>query len=596
MSASANSATDPGFSAWVSANAGAGKTYLLTDRVTRLLLSGARPSRILCLTYTKAAAAEMATRLFNRLGEWALLSDAELTERLTAIGADTPDKRALRKARTLFAQALETPGGLKIQTIHSFCQNVLARFPVEAGIPARFTVLDERSTAELMAEARNAVLEQAANGDPRLAGAIALLATRAADGRFAEILNFAIGDGGRLRDLLARHGSEAHFFAHLRKTLDIAEGEDEAQIIARFCAERGGERDICERVVKWLLGGSSRDIERGKRLAQFVESGLVAESFEQLRRALLKQDGEAFTPIATKSRMQAEPELAAAAEDLQRRLIAVEDRRKRAITVTLTEALMTVAHAVLTRFSALKRERAALDYDDLILATLTLLERRDAASWVLYKLDGGLDHILVDEAQDTSPEQWKIVGKLAEEFFAGRGVREDAAPRTLFAVGDEKQSIFSFQGADPVQFGHNRAIFKALAEGANLPFADLRPAVSRRSARSVLEFVDAVFGAADARDGLTDSDDPVHHDPHRADIGRVEIWPLVKAPQNEEREPWNLPVDALTRNSSQLLLAAQLANHIAGWLRDGVRLPGSAAAITPGDIMILVRRRNAFAE
>jgi len=595
MTAPVHAATDPGFSAWVSANAGAGKTYLLTDRVTRLLLAGAKPSRILCLTYTKAAAAEMATRLFNRLGEWALLPDNALTERLLKIGAAPPDRHALRKARTLFAQALETPGGLKIQTIHSFCQNVLARFPVEAGIPARFTVLDERSTAELMAEARNAVLQRAAGGEPDLSRAIALLATRAADGRFAEILNFAIGDGGRLRDLLAHHGDQTRFFTHLRKTLDVGEGEDEAQILARFCAELAQERELL-RLPPWLMDGSANDRDFGSRLLAFLDDSTSSSGYELLSPAFLTATGTPRKRLVSKKLTDARPDLFAYVESLCARFIAVEERRKCAITVALTEALMIIAHAVLTRFDSLKRERAALDYDDLIMATLNLLERRDAASWVLYKLDGGLDHILVDEAQDTSPEQWKIVGKLAEEFFAGRGAREDAPPRTLFAVGDEKQSIFSFQGADPVQFSRNRDIFKALAEGAGLPFADLRPAVSRRSARSVLEFVDALFAAEDAREGLTASDDAVHHDPHRAEIGRVEIWPLVKAPANEEREPWNLPVDALSRSNSQIVLAARLASRIAGWLRDGLRLPGSDAAIKAGDIMILVRRRNAFAE
>ena len=597
MSFSAHAATDPGYSAWVSANAGAGKTSLLTDRVTRLLLAGAKPSRILCLTYTKAAAAEMATRLFNRLGEWALLSDDLLAARLITIGADPPDQEALRKTRTLFAQALETPGGLKIQTIHSFCQHILARFPVEAGIPARFTVLDDRSTQELMAEARNAVLERAAKGDHALSKSIALLATRAADVRFAEILNFAVGDSGKLREILAQHNDdEARYFVHLRKSLGIGQDENEIQLIADFCTVLTDERPQCERIAKWLREGSSRDVERGERLSQFLNSGLAVENFDLLRRALLKQDGEPFSPVATKNRQQAAPDLATAAEDLQRRLLAVEDRRKRAVTVALTEALIIVARAVLTRFDALKRERAALDYDDLILTTLALLERREAACWVLYKLDGGLDHILVDEAQDTSPEQWRIVRKLTEEFFAGSGSREGLPPRTLFAVGDEKQSIFSFQGADPTQFGENRKIFQALAEDANLPFVDLRPAISRRSARTVLEFVDAVFAGEDARHGLTASGDTIHHDPYRAELGRVEIWPLVPAPATEDRDAWNLPVDAVPRSNSQIVLAGRIAARIAAWIRDGVRLPGTDDPITAGDIMILVRRRNAFAE
>src|SRR4051812_12340418 len=262
MRASLRAATDPVASAWVSANAGAGKTHLLTDRVTRLLLSGASPSRILCLTYTKAAAAEMASRLFERLGDWALLSDDELREKVTEIGAEAPDARHLRKARTLFAQALETPGGLKIQTIHSFCQHVLARFPVEAGIPARFTVLDERSAAELMAQARNLVLERAGKGDAVLADHIGLIATRAADARFAEILDCAIADRGRIRDILARHGGAARLFAHVRQTLGVAEGETEATVVARFCTELRAESSALKRIVHWLLDGSKRDIER----------------------------------------------------------------------------------------------------------------------------------------------------------------------------------------------------------------------------------------------------------------------------------------------------------------------------------------------
>src|ERR1700704_3348122 len=284
MSASSQAATDPFASARVSPQAGAGKAYLLTDRVTRLLLSGASPARILCLTYTKAAAAEMATRLFDRLGEWALLPDAELRARLKDIGAELPDAKNLRKARTLFAQALETPGGLKIQTIHSFCQHLLARFPVEAGIPARFTVLDERSAAELMGEARTTVLERAGKGDARLKSAVALLASRAADGRFAEILDFAIGDSGKLRDVLSCHdGDELRFAAHLRKTLDLAEDEDEARVLARFCAELGGERIMCERIPRWLLGGSANDKKFGILFATFLDGGMAAEDFATLR-------------------------------------------------------------------------------------------------------------------------------------------------------------------------------------------------------------------------------------------------------------------------------------------------------------------------
>jgi ATP-dependent helicase/nuclease subunit A len=261
----------------------------------------------------------------------------------------------------------------------------------------------------------------------------------------------------------------------------------------------------------------------------------------------------------------------------------------------LTEALVGVALSVLAEYEAAKRVRAALDYDDLVRATLALLEQEEAASWVLYKLDGGLDHVLVDEAQDTSPEQWRIVAKLVEEFTAGEGAGEATKLRTIFAVGDEKQSIFSFQGAAPEEFGRNLLLFKARADGARHPFVEDVPAVSRRSAQSILHFVDAVFEPEEARDGLSFSGAPVLHEPYRSATGRVELWPSVEAPPRSERDPY-LPLDAPSPTDAPIVLAAAIAERIAGWLRDGATLPGTDRQILPGNIMILVRRRNAFSE
>src|ERR1051326_136336 len=445
MTYSHTAATDPISSAWVSANAGAGKTYLLTDRVTRLLLAGSQPSRILCLTYTKAAAAERASRLFDRLGQWALLPDEELETQLLAIGAGFVDADMRACARRLFAQALETPGGLKIQTIHSFCQNVLARFPVEAGIPARFTVLDERSATELMTEARNAALQRAAKGDEHLAKAVAVLATRAADGRFAEILEIAIGDSNKLRALIASHGDPERFFAHLRKTLQIAEGENEAIVLERFANELRSDRGTFERVADWLASGSANDKKAARQFAHTLVAESPAAQFESLRGIFFTTQSEPRKAVVTKTAAGNAPHLADYVEKLKSRVYTVEDHRRRAIICALTEAVITVALAVLDIYDGLKRARAPLDYDDLTRTTLELLERRDTASWVLYKLDGGIEHILVDEAQDTSPEQWLIVEKLTEDFFAGRGARDYVRPRTLFAVGGEKKSIFGFQ-------------------------------------------------------------------------------------------------------------------------------------------------------
>lgn len=593
-------AADPGISAWVSANAGAGKTHVLTDRVTRLLLEGASPSRILCLTYTKAAAAEMASRLFERLGAWALLSDEKLIAALQEIGASDVGEEQLKSARRLFARALETPGGLKIQTIHSFCQHVLARFPVEADIPARFQVLDERSSNEMMAAARNAVLTRAGS-ESALGEAVAVLATRAPDRRFAEILDAAIGaQRGKLRDVLAKHGDdEQRLFEAVRATLGVAKDVEPDELTSRFCAELAKESALLKRTASWLLGGSTNDIKQGERLIDFINGGMSPRALESLADVFLTGEGEPRKTLVTAKTAAAKPDLADYLAKLCERFLAFENTRKAATTAMLTEALVKVADAVLVSYDRGKRARAALDYDDLTRATLALLEKKDAAAWVLYKLDGGLDHILVDEAQDTSPEQWRIVGKLVEDFFAGRGTRESEGElRTLFAVGDEKQSIFSFQGADPEAFVANVRKIETRAKGASFEFERVELAISRRGARAVLDFVDQVFESEAARDGLTFDGSKLRHIPHRKDVvGRVEVWPTIKPPPGEDDDEWEpgRAVDAPKPGAARLL-AQRIAAHIAHWLKTKPVLPATGKTVQPGDIMILVRRRTAFAE
>jgi ATP-dependent helicase/nuclease subunit A len=588
-------ATDPAASAWVSANAGAGKTTLLTDRVTRLLLAGADPARILCLTYTKAAAAEMGKRLFGRLGEWALLPDDKLAGKLADIGEIATAKNKLREARRLFAKALETPGGLKIQTIHSFCQHLLTRFPIEANIPPRFSVLDERSASELMQAARDTVLSNAAS-DPILSDAIATLSVRTADGRFTEILGLALSQAGKIEERLTRHGDLERLFAHQRKMLGSEPGEDENAVIANLCASIAREMPDWQNVASWWLEGSTQDKKRGASLSEFLAGGCHHKAYASLLSSVLTQKGEPYARIATNERLAANPRHAERALLLQQLVLTAEERRKAAACATLTEAFLRVALAVLSDYKRLKRERAALDYEDLIQATLTLLKTGDAALWVLYKLDGGLEHILIDEAQDTSPEQWEIAGKLAEEFFAGEGRRENLPPRTLFAVGDEKQSIFSFQGARPEGFGKHRGIFKKRADDARMEFHILNPAVSRRSGKAILKFVDAVFENASAADGLTSTGDPIVHEPSRETPGRVEVWKPVPAPDTQNSDPWDAPVDAPRSDSAASHLANQIARRIAGWIKDKAAIPGTEKPVTPGSIMVLIRRRNAFTE
>ena len=589
---SALAASDPKRSAWVAANAGAGKTYTLANRVARLLLAGARPERILCLTYTKAAAAEMAGRLFGQLGKWSMLPDAELAKNIAEVGGEAGGKEGLRKARRLFADALETPGGLKIQTIHAFCQYVLMRFPLEAGVPASFRVLDERTARDLMGEARARVLERAGGGDTERAAAIAFLATHLGDVLLERILDGAMGtDRTKLDAFLAKSDD----WKGLLRQAHGAAPDDTLQTIAEaFAQSLDREEARLREVIAWLSGGSATDAERGAQLAAAIQAKDAFTRVETIREALLTEKGTLRAKLATKKLTDARPDLLDTLQKLGERLIESEERRRATHAAMLCEAALTVIEAVRDVYASEKRARGALDYDDLIVETHRLLKRSGAA-WVHYKLDEGIDHILIDEAQDTSALQWDIIQSLTEEFFAGEGVERPLA-RTLFAVGDEKQSIFSFQGADPAQFDVRRALFASRAEAAGREFSSEYLQTSRRSAPEILRFVDETFADPAARDGLTSGNLEIEHKALREDAkGLVEFWPALKSSDAPDPDPWDLrPVDLERADSPIVRLAEQIAGKIAGWLKRRAILPGHTDAIRPGDIMILLPRREPF--
>ncbi len=588
-------AADPRRSAWVSANAGAGKTYTLANRVSRLLLDGAAPEKILCLTYTKAAAAEMQGRLFQQLGTWSMLDDAALSAAITEIGAPPRGEEGLREARRLFAKALETPGGLKIQTIHAFCQHLLARFPLEADIPPAFDVLDEQTARDLIAEARQRVLERAGSGDAALAGAVTHLITQTSEARLRQILDAALGnDRRKLEQFLDTLAPGTDAFRDSIRNAHGAGDADAFEIAEEFCAALKEEEDALRHAAQAMMRGTKTDQKRGEALLAALHAEEAMGFFDGICGALLTAARQPFKALVTKTLEKAEPALEPYLRGIEARLLEAEERRRAAHAASLAEAALTLCEAVHRDYAREKRMRGVLDYDDLIAKTLALLEKQEAAAWVLYKMDGGLDHILIDEAQDTSPAQWKIVRALTEEFFAGLGAG-DTRVRTVFAVGDEKQSIFSFQGADPKAFAVNRRHFTERTKGDAFGFADVRLATSRRSAPEILTFVDTVFADPLAREGLTSDGAAVAHSAHRALAkGRVEFWPSVKPADAPDPDPWH-PVDRPSEASPVARLAEQVARRIKGWTDGRTRLPGHEHAIRPGDIMILLPRREPFA-
>ena len=587
-------AADPKHSAWVAANAGAGKTYTLANRVTRLLLTGTEPEKILCLTYTKAAAAEMQARLFQQLGGWAMLPAAELQTEIAGIGADLGGPEEMKLARRLFAKALETPGGIKILTIHAFCQNVLSRFPLEAGVPASFEVLDEQTARAVMGQARARVLERAGSGDAERAAALAFLLTQTSETTLNDILDAALGaDRRKLDRFFETLGGEA-----MVEALRRAHGADlelgAGAIVDCFCAEILSNGQFLRGVAQWISGGSKTDKERAGELSVALTMTPGLAMFERYRGVFLTQAGEPRKDPVTKKHSATNYELRLTVERLQAEVMAVEENRRAAHAAALAEAALTLADAVRGEYAKAKQARGVLDYDDLIVKTQLLLERSDAAAWVLFKLDGGIEHVLIDEAQDTSPEQWRIVKALTAEFFASIGAGSDVR-RTIFAVGDEKQSIFSFQGADPAQFGHHRDFFHAAAVAAERRFVDQPLVQSRRSVPQVLQFVDAVFKPDAARAGLTSGGGEIRHKAFReTDKGRVELWQTAKPDEVAEADPYSLPpVDYVSAASPVAQLARRVADEIAKAI-GRTRLPGHKTAVKAGDIMILLPRREPF--
>ncbi len=583
-------AGDPRRSAWVSAHAGSGKTYTLANRVTRLLLERVKPERILCLTYTKTAAAEMQDRLFRQLGSWAMLPDTALAAEVTAIGGALTGGDALNEARRLFASALETPGGLKIQTIHAFCQNLLARFPLEAGMPPGFRVLDEQSSRQMIAEARTRVLARAGHGEEPLANAVAYLVTETNESRLSQLLEWAMGnERSRIeRHLLRLLDNEQDFLTQLR-TNHGADAHPPQKVIDKFCADIGSEAQRISELIAWLRAGSANDQKRAELLAVALRTR-SDRLFEAWRRALLNSDGTTPRRIATAGRAQSDPALFKYLSELANRMADADSSFRAARAAELAAATLRLAEATREIYSQQKRTRGLIDYNDLIISARNLVTRADAAAWVLYKLDGGIEHILIDEAQDTSPVQWEIIKALTSEFFSA----SSPEPRTVFAVGDEKQSIFSFQGAAPHEFAEHRLHFAAAAADQGAQFSAFELAVSRRSAPEILAFVDAVFSLPSARSGLSQGEQPIIHRAARTTRGRVELWPTIKPPAPGDQDPW-APIDAVRQDSPVRKLAMRVADAIASWTNGRTYLPGHAKPVSAGSIMILMPRREPFA-
>lgn len=586
---------DPAASVFLSANAGSGKTTILTNRVIRLMLDGAEPAKILCLTYTKAAAAEMANRIFGDLAGWVRLDDADLAAKISGLTGRRAGDADLARARALFARAVETPGGLKIQTIHAFAERLLHLFPFEANVPARFSVMDDVGKSELLEKAKRATIRAALDApESMLGGAFKVLANLVAEDGFDALMHAALP---MLRKARAGAVDPADWRVQLAGTLglDPSETEEKAALAVLDCGFPPGKwRDALAEIE--ALGPHKASSTEGHFVAKLALCLAASDTITRADAliALFSTDkGEPRKTMLTKPVQTKMPWLAGPVNDAMAALPTLVERLKRVRTLERSVVLMIVSDAILGRFRAEKQRRALVDFDDMIDRALELVTRQNGASWVLMKLDGGIDHVLIDEAQDTTPEMWQIARALTDEFFDGAGARP--GNRTVFAVGDDKQSIYSFQGASPQAFEDNRRLFERKAEKIEARFLERKLQLSFRTVVDVLSAVDAVFSEPARYRGLTALPEATVHQTARVgDPGFVEIWPLEPPPAKDERDAWE-PVDSLGEGSAEVRLARRLAAHIAGLIANE-RYDNDGAAIRAGDIMILVQRRNAFFE
>lgn len=591
-------ASNPKASVWVGASAGTGKTFVLSNRVLRLMLSGSNPNKILCLTYTNTAAAEMAIRVNKRLSTWITMDDAALFAELENVLGEKPNKDQMLLARKLFAKVLDVPGGLKIQTIHSFCQSLLGRFPIEADISPNFELLDDITIHEQLRLSQDELLIEIADGErDELSKALEQVSGMLAEGPFSDLMRSLSNERGGLEKLFDRNTrSFKQLENSLREVLGFENNETRETIL-----ETGCNIDLSDlkQVANDLMGGTKTDVARGELIAGWINnSAKRIQCFGEYKLAYLTTKGEIRTKLATKKIQENHPQSVDALYHEAERVKFIVERLRAFSLFENTRNILRIGFELIGKYNKRKKSHNVVDFDDLIGKVSNLVHKIDA-SWILYKLDEGIDHILIDEAQDTNPIQWDIIRKITQEFFTGSGIREEddlfENPRTIFAVGDIKQSIYSFQKAEPKKFDENKKYFIKQADDAGLHFDEVPMNLSFRSTSTVLDAVDQVFEHEEKRFSVSFSHDEIKHDTHREnEPGLIEVWETVEHPEDEVEEGWSPPVIQKPSLDPKRMIAEKIADQIKEWIERKEILPSKGRPITAGDVLILVQKRKEF--
>ncbi|GAA0280352.1 double-strand break repair helicase AddA [Alteraurantiacibacter aestuarii] len=596
-------AVDPRDSVWLSASAGTGKTQVLSARVLRLLLrEDVRPEQILCLTFTKAGAAEMATRVNDVLARWVRMKPEALGGELLAIGASA-DSHTQARARTLFASVLDCPGGgLRIDTIHAFAQWLLAAFPTEAGLEPGTQPMEDRERDMLAHRVLAQILvDWEGQGDHEAISALEDLSLRmGADGARGWLMRCAMA-----REAWFGTGAwQPPMRPRVARLLGIADGETRASI-ADWCSDENFDlaalRQVADAYHSW---GTPSAAKYSEPIEAWIASAPAArlESCTALKSALFNEAGQLKY---LKNIQKHDPDIDAVGDDVLAALSVIEARRTLFDLVDLITPALEVGRKFALAWDEAKKREGLVDFDDLIHRAAALLKDGGLGDWIRYKLDRRFDHILIDEAQDTNQAQWSIMDALTGDFFTGMGQREDKL-RTIFVVGDYKQAIFRFQGTSPENFAAAKARYKqAMAERASNALAmreniqarelvDLDLGRSYRTAQSVLHFVDdAIATIGPAQIGLKEDPKP-HVGEDRP--GLVTMWHPVPAIPDDLEEDAESPDGWLSQPERRM--ADRIAEQIRHWMQTGFPLVKDKANprnAGPGDVMVLVRKRRELA-
>jgi ATP-dependent helicase/nuclease subunit A len=593
-------AADPQVHAALSASAGTGKTHVLTARVLRLLLNQVRPESILCLTFTKAAAAEMANRIGARLAAWVRLKNSDLAADLLALGENN-DSATLKIARQLFARVLDCPGGLRIQTIHAFAQSLLAAFPAEAGIVPGFQPIEGRAEQELVRRTLADLMADAeAGGNSGLIDDVQCLSRRLGETGAVEYLQAC----ARRAEALDKLGPPERIEPLVRKLLNLPDGSIDEYLASR-CADDGFDCDLLRAVAD---ANRSWGTATGAKVVACIEKWLALGSAE---RALALPDLASIVFTAKgelkqvqKGQRSADPAYDQHAERLGQKIGELLQVQRASKLASEMAAGLRAGQAFAAAYTRAKRGAGVADFNDLIDWARQLLEKPGMGDWVRYKLDRQVDHVLVDEAQDSNAAQWDIIGATVEEYFSGSSEAEERH-RTLFMVGDLKQAIYGFQGSNPERFREAREEFKRRAEdlidaeiGSGMQaqrareFRDLSITASFRSAQPILDVVDATIATV-GHEALALAAPPPPHRAHHSDRpGQVELWEPFEPEFDDEdgeegEERW---VSLRARR-----YADALAERIHELVEQAPFLPSTGRPLTPGDILVLVRSRSELA-